>query len=138
MKAHGRTIFQRIWSIVYRFTQIYFKELEWSEIRMNSEHIRQLKPFCSVLFLVVTLFMMVFLKMEERRMSYVVLKQTREFKKNKELLKQKEFQLAKLTRPQLVETVAKEKLTLKRATQAQIIHLNPTVSLSYLNKEDQN
>ena len=105
---------------------------------MNSEHIRQLKPFCSVLFLVVTLFMMVFLKMEERRMSYVVLKQTREFKKNKELLKQKEFQLAKLTRPQLVETVAKEKLTFKRATQAQIIHLNPTVSLSYLNKEDQN
>jgi len=118
--------------------ELFEKEIEWSEVRMSSEHVRQLKPFFSVLFLVITLFLIVFLKMEERRMSYVVLKQTREFKKNKELLKQKEFQLAKMTRPQLVETVAKEKLTLKRATQAQIIHLNPSVSLSYLNKEAQN
>lgn len=102
---------------------------------MSSEHVRQLKPFLSVLFVVSTLFTMVFLKMEERRMSYVVLKNTREFKKHRELKKQKEILLAKLTRPQLVETVAKEKLTLKRATQAQIIHLNPAVSLSYLNKE---
>jgi len=118
--------------------ELFEKEIEWSEVRMSSEHVRQLKPFFSVLFLVITLFLIVFLKMEERRMSYVVLKQTREFKKNKEILKQKEFQLAKMTRPQLVETVAKEKLTLKRATQAQIIHLNPAVSLSYLNKEAQN
>lgn len=103
---------------------------------MNSEHIRQLRPFCSVLFLVITLFSIVFLKMEERRMSYVVLKQMREYKKTKEIVKQKEFQLAKMTRPQLVETVAKEKLTLKRATQAQIIHLNPSVSLSYLSHKE--
>jgi len=68
-------------------------------------------------------------------MSYVVLKQMREFKKTKETVKQKEFQLAKMTRPQFVETVAKSKLTLKRATQAQIIHLNPAVSLSYLNNK---
>lgn len=103
---------------------------------MSSEHIRQLRPFLSVFFIVATLFTIVFLKMEERRMSYVVLKFTREFKKTKEIRKQKEIQLAKLTRPQLVETVAKEKLTLKRATQAQIIHLSPSTSLSYLNKSD--
>ncbi len=102
---------------------------------MSSEHVRQLKPFLSVFLVIATLFSVVFLKMEERRMSYVVLKNTREFKKNREMKKQKEIQLAKLTRPQLVEKMASQKLTLKRATQAQIIHLNPSVSLSYLNKE---
>lgn len=101
---------------------------------MSSEHVRQLKPFLSVFLVISTLFTIVFLKMEERRMSYVVLKNMREFKKNKEMKKQKEIQLAKLTRPQLVEKVAQQKLTLKRATQAQIIHLNPSVSLTYLNK----
>lgn len=102
---------------------------------MSSEHVRQLKPFLSVVFVISTLFTVVFLKMEERRMSYVVLKNTREFKKNREMKKQKEILLAKLTRPQLVETVAKQKLTLKRATAGQIIHLNPSISLGYLNKE---
>ncbi len=97
----------------------------------SDKNLRQLKPFLSVFILVGTLFSIVFLKMEERRMSYVVLKTTREHKKIKELSKQKEIQLAQLTRPQFIETVAKQKLTLKRATQAQIIHLNPTSSLSY-------
>ena len=97
----------------------------------SDKNLRQLKPFLSVFILVGTLFSIVFLKMEERRMSYVVLKTTREHKKIKELSKQKEIQLAQLTRPQFVESVAKQKLTLKRATQAQIIHLNPTTSLSY-------
>jgi hypothetical protein len=97
----------------------------------SDKNLRQLKPFLSVFILIGTLFSIVFLKMEERRMSYVVLKTTREHKKIKEHSKQKEIQLAQLTRPQFVETVAKQKLTLKRATQAQIIHLNPTTSLSY-------
>lgn len=48
---------------------------------MSSEHVRQLKPFLSVFLVISTLFSIVFLKMEERRMSYVVLKNTREFKK---------------------------------------------------------
>jgi hypothetical protein len=104
---------------------------------MNSDYyqddIRRLKPFLSVFFIVSTLFTLVFLKMEERRMSYVVLKQTREYKKVAEIQKQKEIQLAKLTRPQFIENVAKEKLTLKRATPAQIIHLNPNTSVTYVN-----
>lgn len=102
---------------------------------MSSEHVRQLKPFLSVVFIVSALFTVVFLKMEERRMSYVVLKNTREFKKNQELKKQKEIQLAKLTRPQLVETVAKKKLTLKRALPSQIIHLSSSVSVGYLDSK---
>lgn len=106
------------------------------EVRMSSDHIKQLKPFLSVFFIIATLFSIVFFKMEERRMSYVVLKSTRELKKTKEIKKQKEIVLAKLTRPQLVENIARKKLTLKRAQSTQIIHLNPSKSLSYLGALD--
>jgi hypothetical protein len=103
---------------------------------MNSnfyqEDIQRLKPFLSVFFIIGTLFSLVFLKMEERRMSYVVLKQTREYKKATEIQKQREIQMAKLIRPQFIESLAKEKMTLKRATPAQIIHLNPNTSVSYI------
>ena len=97
---------------------------------MNSNHIQQLKPFLSLLFVILTLFGLVFIKMEERRLSYVVLKLTKEHKRTIETKKQKELVLAKLTRPQLLENVATQKLTLKRVTQAQIIHLTPTQSLA--------
>lgn len=97
---------------------------------MNSNHIQQLRPFLSLLFVILTLFGLVFIKMEERRLSYVVLKLTKEHKKTIEIKKQKELVLAKLTRPQLLENVATQKLTLKRVTQSQIIHLIPTQSLA--------
>ena len=77
-----------------------------------------------------TLFGLVFIKMEERRLSYVVLKLTKEHKKTIEMKKQKELVLAKLTRPQLLENVATRKLTLKRVMASQIIHLTPTQSLA--------
>lgn len=84
---------------------------------------QQLKPFLSVLFIISTLIGLIFVKMEERRMSYTVLTQSHEYKKVREVTKQKEITLAKLTRPQLVENLATKKLTLKRVTPAQIIHL---------------
>lgn len=100
---------------------------------MSSNHIQQLKPFLSLFFVILTLFGLVFIKMEERRLSYVVLKLTKEHKKTVEVQKQKELLLAKLTRPQLLENVATRKLTLKRVTPAQIIHLTPTHSLARTN-----
>lgn len=100
---------------------------------MSSSEIRQLKPFLSVLFITTTLLGIVFVKMEERRLSYAVLKLTKEHKKAIEIQKQKEIQLAKLTRPQLLENVATHKLTLQRVKASQIIHLTavetvPTVA----------
>lgn len=100
---------------------------------MNSNHVKQLKPFLSLSFVILTLFGLVFIKMEERRLSYVVLKLSKEHKKTIEIKKQKEIILAKLTRPQLLENMAKQKLTLKRVTPAQIIHLTPTHSLARTN-----
>ena len=97
---------------------------------MSTSEIRQLKPFLSLLFIISTLLGIVFVKMEERRLSYVVLKLTHEHKKAIEIQKQKEIQLAKLTRPQLLDNMAKNKLTLKRATPSQIIHLTPVETLA--------
>lgn len=94
-----------------------------NKINSSSTDFRQFKPFISVLFITTTLLGIVFVKMEERRISYVVLKLTHEHKKAIEIERQKEIQLAKLTRPQLLENVATQKLTLKRATASQIIHL---------------
>lgn len=90
---------------------------------MSSSEIRQLKPFLSILFIITALLGIVFIKMEERRLSYVVLKMTQEHKKVIEIQKQKEISLAKLTRPQLMENLATKRLTLKRVTASQIIHL---------------
>ncbi len=100
---------------------------------MSSSQVRQLRPFLSLIFITTTLLGLVFIKMEERRLSYVVLKLTKEHKKVIAFKKQKELQLAKLTRPQLLENVATQKLTLKRVTPAQIIHLTPTQSLARTN-----
>lgn len=97
---------------------------------MSNNEIRQLKPFISILIITTTLLGIVFVKMEERRISYVVLKLTKEHKKAIEIQKQKEIQLAKLTRPQLLENVATQKLTMKRATASQIIHLTPVDSVA--------
>ena len=57
---------------------------------MSSNEIRQLKPFLSLLFIITTLLGIVFIKMEERRLYYVVLKMTKEHKKVIEIQKQKE------------------------------------------------
>lgn len=91
---------------------------------MSSNEIRQLKPFLSLLFIITTLLGIVFIKMEERRLSYVVLKMTKEHKKVIEIQKQKEISLAKLTRPQLMENLATQRVALKRVTASQIIHLS--------------
>jgi hypothetical protein len=105
---------------------------------MNSSQVRQLKPFLSLLFIITTLLGLVFIKMEERRISYVVLKLTHEHKKTIEIQKQKEISLAKLTRPQLLENVATQKLTLKRVTASQIIHLTLSEPVAKANIRNSN
>lgn len=97
---------------------------------MNSSDMRQLKPFLSLLIIIGSLLGLVFIKMEERRLSYVVLKLTREFKKSNEISRQKEIHLAKLTRPQLVETVATQKLTLRKIKPGQIVNLTTALTFA--------
>lgn len=91
---------------------------------MSKANFSQLKPFFSILLVIATLFSIVFLQMEERRMGYSVLKLTREHKKVTETKRVKEVALAKVTRPQLLDSVAQEKFTLKKIQANQIIHLS--------------
>ncbi len=102
---------------------------------MNRKSIKQLKPFLSVLIIIATLFSIVFLQMEERRMGYSVLKLTREYKKVQEEKRVKEVTLAKVTRPQLLESMAHQKFTLKKIQANQIIHISGPVETSFVKKD---
>jgi hypothetical protein len=103
---------------------------------MSRENIRQLRPFISVLIIIFTLFSIVFLQMEERRMGYSVLRLSREHKKVLEEKRVKEISLAKVTRPQLLDTMAQQKFTLKKVEANQIIHLSGPVETPVVVKKD--
>lgn len=83
-----------------------------------------MKPFISILFIIGTLFSLVFLQMEERRLGYGLLKLTREQRQIVEEKRAKNMQLAKVTRPQHVERMAQRKFTLQKVQASQIIHLS--------------
>lgn len=71
-----------------------------------------------------TLFFLVFLQMEERRMGYSVLKLGRIYREKLEDKHYQEIQLARSLRLEKVEALAARKLTLRRAAEDQVIHLN--------------
>jgi cell division protein FtsL len=97
---------------------------------LMSDHLKFLKPFISITFIVLTLFGLVFLQMEERRISYSVLKLTREYKKELQKLKVKEIEVAHAFRPQHVEMIARGRLTMKKILPSQIIRLTPNYALN--------
>ncbi len=83
-----------------------------------------LGPFFSILLVIGTLLLLVFLQMEERRLGYVLFR----LEKQQRILVDKkwknEVMLTKLTRPQLVERVAQRDLTLKKIASHQVIHMS--------------
>ncbi len=83
----------------------------------------ELKPFLSVVIVVVTLFSLVFFKMEIRRIGYSVLKLAREERRLRDQQRQQLVQLAKILRPEHVQSIAQSRLTLKRAESGQIIQM---------------
>ncbi len=90
---------------------------------ISSEELAPFKPFLSVFFIVSSLFIIVFAKMEERRIGYIVLKLTHEQHVVQEVKRSKVLQLAKITRPQHVEAIAHDRFTLKKVQSKQIILL---------------
>jgi hypothetical protein len=101
------------------------KENTWSvkNMKVKSSELSPLKPFLSVFFIISSLFIVVFSKMEERRLGYSVLKLTREQRVVIEEKRIKSVALAKQIRPQHVERVAQDRFTLKKIQNNQIIHL---------------
>jgi hypothetical protein len=85
--------------------------------------LHNLKPIISLIFIIGTLFSIVFLQMEERRRGYAILKLTREQRNVIEEKRERSMQLAKLTRPEHVEKLAQSQFTLKKVQANQIIHM---------------
>jgi hypothetical protein len=90
---------------------------------VKSAELSPLKPFLSVFFIISSLFIVVFSKMEERRLGYSVLKLTREQRIISEEKRVKAVALAKQIRPQHIERIAQDRFTLKKIQNNQIIHL---------------
>jgi hypothetical protein len=94
-----------------------------SYINNWSEKKKELAPFVSVLIVISTAFMVVFCKMEVRRMGYSVLKLTRLEHKMLDRQRHHTIMLAKITRPERMQAVAQNRLTLKPAVNSQIIQM---------------
>lgn len=91
---------------------------------MSYKSFEQVKPFISVLIIVASLFSIVFLKMENRRLGYSVLKLSRVEKHVKDEKRLLSMDFAKLTRPDRIEIYAKTVLDLKKATKGQVIQIS--------------
>lgn len=82
-----------------------------------------LKPFLSVVVIIISFMFIVFVQMEERRMGYEVFRLSKAHRIATEQNRLKKIELAKLTRPQNIERMAQSKLSLRRVQPNQIIHL---------------
>jgi cell division protein FtsL len=90
---------------------------------VNRQRLDDLKPYLSIFIIIVSLFTVVFCKMEIRRVGYSVLKLSREEKHLRDFQRQQIVMLAKITRPERVQNLAQSRLTLKKAEAGQIIQM---------------
>ncbi len=87
---------------------------------------QELAPFASISIIVFCLLSVVFCKMEVRRMGYSVLKLTSSERQMRDLERQQLVQLAKITRPERLQAVAQNRLTLRKPESGQIIQMTDT------------
>jgi hypothetical protein len=99
------------------------KKINLGPATLSEVQKREVAPFVSLLIVVATLFAVVFCKMELRRMGYSVLKVTHDERLMHDRERLAMIQLAKATRPDRLQAVAQERLTLKRAESGQIIQM---------------
>lgn len=88
-----------------------------------------LRPTLSVLLIVLSLFAIAFVQMEERRLGYEVLQLSRDAKKKAGESRRLRMEIAKKLGPMNVERVAQDQLNLRRTREDQIIRLaEPTLA----------
>lgn len=84
----------------------------------------RLRPFLSISTVIGALFVIVFLQMEERRLGYELLNLRKE---QKTLLEEKKFQeiaFAKASKLEILNQLARTRLSMKKVNATQVIHLN--------------
>ena len=90
---------------------------------MNFISDETIKPFASILILMSFLFILAFVKMENRRMSYVFLKLVSQEKQLINKQRKKRIQLAEMTGPERVRNLA-SKTSMKKAGKKQRIQMS--------------
>lgn len=90
---------------------------------MGKQQVGTIKPFFSVLLMMGFLFVIAFIKMENRRMGYFFIRLVRQEKEMRDRQRQKTIELARMLSPQRVQLLATKKLPMKKAGGGQIIHM---------------
>lgn len=90
---------------------------------MSQKKVRNMKPFVSVVLLMIFLFSIAFVKMENRRMGYSFVKLAQKEKLMRLQRREKLVELAKMTGPQRVQFIATQRLPMKKAANNQIIQM---------------
>ena len=80
-------------------------------------------PFVSVLLITSTLFSIVLVHMEIRRMGYELLHLSQQEREVRDLHREKVVRLAEITGPQNLRKLAHSKLAVQAPTEGQIIHM---------------
>ena len=104
--------------------------IKWLALRiLKSAHLleqslsREMAPFVSVLIIVAGLLSLVFCKMEVRRLGYSILQLTRVEQQIRDRERLQMVQLAKITRPERLQSLAEHRLTLRKPGIGQIIQM---------------
>lgn len=92
----------------------------------KTKNVESMKPYISVMIFIVALLVIVFCKMEVRRMGYMFWKVTKQEKELKDELRLKSLEFAKLTRPDRVEKYAREFWALNKPVSGQVVQLQVT------------
>lgn len=96
----------------------------WRWSRQLHREWNELRPVLSIFMIISTLLGLVFLQMEERRLGYSILKMSHTYKTKVDERRALEIRLAQATRLEKLESLASQRLTLKRAQSYQVIYLN--------------
>jgi cell division protein FtsL len=82
-----------------------------------------IKPFLSVFILLLSMFAIVYVKMENRRMGYVLLDLAEKEKRITQKQRLSMVNLARMTSPERVRKIATTQLTFQNAKQGQVIRV---------------
>lgn len=91
--------------------------------KTNIATLKTIKPFLSISMIILSGFLVVFVKMENRRLGYSLLKLSREIRNTMYDQQQLMMRFASLTRLDRVENYASTQLELQRAQPSQIIQV---------------
>ena len=80
-----------------------------------------LRPFCSIMMIILSLFIIVFIKMEVRRLNYSILRQNRQYQISLNRYHKNLMNYLQMTRGARLDRLARSKLTLDHVQKGQVI-----------------